>query len=94
MDEKTGNKLVLTDRRLLFLEGVEHVGTFNENEIALDTNMGFLALRGQGLHITQLNLEEGKMVVEGVIASLEFIENKSAKGARSRGKGMLSRIMK
>jgi sporulation protein YabP len=94
VDEKTGNKLVLTDRRLLFLEGVEHVGTFNENEIALDTNMGFLALRGQGLHITQLNLEEGKMVVEGVIASLEFIENKSAKGARSRGKGILSRIMK
>jgi len=94
VEEKNSNKVVLTDRRHLFLEGVEHVGNFDEKEIALDTNMGFLSLRGQGLHITQLNLEEGKLVVEGVISSLEFIENKSARGARSRGKGMLSRIMK
>ena len=84
MEEKTSNKVILTDRRHLFLEGVEHVGNFDEKEIALDTNMGFLYLKGQGLHITQLSLEEGKMVVEGVISSLEFIENKTARGEIGR----------
>lgn len=93
METKGTNKIILTDRKQLVLEGVEYVGNFDDREIALDTNMGFLALRGEGLHITQLSLEEGRLVVEGTVSSLEFHENRSARGKRS-GKGVLSRIMK
>lgn len=94
METKETNKIILSDRKHLILEGVEYVGNFDDREIALDTNMGFLTLRGEGLHITQLSLEEGRLVVEGTVSSLEFIENRSARGGRARGKGVLSRIMK
>ncbi|SFR04471.1 sporulation protein YabP [Desulfoscipio geothermicus] len=86
------NRLVLTDRRYLQVDGVEHVGNFNEKEITLDTNMGFLTLRGEGLHITQLNLESGNLVVEGKINFMEFTDGKGSGGFR--GKGMLNRIFK
>ncbi|AGK99763.1 sporulation protein YabP [Desulfoscipio gibsoniae] len=86
------NRIVLTDRKNLVLDGVEQVGNFNEKEISLVTNMGFLTLRGEGLHITQLNLENGNLVVQGRICALEYIENKTAGGFR--GKGMLNRIFK
>jgi len=94
MESKTdfSNRIVLTDRTHLLVDGVEHVGNFNEKEIILVTNMGWLTLRGDGLHITQLNLESGNLVVEGRICTMEFIENKSA--GSLRGKGMLNRIFK
>lgn len=94
MDQKKdfSNRIFLTDRKHLLVDGVEHVGSFNEKEIGLVTNMGFLTLRGEGMHITQLNLENGNLVVEGRISTMEFIDNKNAGGLR--GKGMLNRIFK
>lgn len=88
------NRLVLTDRKHLVIDGVEHVGKFNEREINLDTNMGQLILRGQGLHITHLNLENGNMVVEGFVCTMEFAERKGSGGMRGGGKGMLDRIFR
>ncbi|MBF7082695.1 sporulation protein YabP [Desulfallas sp. Bu1-1] len=88
------NRLTLTDRKHLVIEGVEHVGKFNDREINLDTNMGLLTLRGQELHITHLNLESGNMMVEGFISSMEFTERKGSVGARGGSKGMLNRIFK
>ncbi len=86
------NRISLTDREHLLIDGVEHVENFNEKEIDLVTNMGFFILRGEGLHITRLNLENGNLVVEGRIRDMEFIDNKSAGSAR--GKGVLNRIFK
>lgn len=86
------NRIILTDRKHLLVDGVEHVGSFNEKEIGLSTNMGLLTLRGEGMHITQLNLENGNLIVEGQISSMEFSEHKNAGGPR--GKGMLNRIFK
>ncbi len=90
--ERVANRLLLTDRKYLVVKGVEHVGKFDEREINLDTNMGLLTLRGEGLHITRLHLENGELVVEGKVVSMVFADGKSAAGAR--GKGMLSRIFK
>lgn len=94
MEDKPKNRLELTDRCLLVLEGVEQVGTFDENEISLATNMGFLLLKGEEMHITELNLERGKLEVQGYISSMQFMEGKSIKGAKDRGKNILNRIFR
>ncbi|WP_066634318.1 sporulation protein YabP [Desulfolucanica intricata] len=94
MESHVQNRILLTDRKHLALEGVQHVGSFDEREICLDTNMGFLLLKGEDLHITQLNLDSGRLVVEGYISSMEFQDGRSAKGMKAKGKGVLSRILK
>ncbi|MHB8157493.1 MAG: sporulation protein YabP [Desulfocucumaceae bacterium] len=91
MDQPVSQKLALIDRKQLELEGVLHVGSFDEREIVLDTTMGILFLKGEGLHIIKLNLDEGTLSVQGYISSLEYKEGKSVRG---KGKSMLSRIMK
>ncbi len=91
MDQRVEQKLTLVDRKRLDLEGVRHVGSFDEREIVLDTNLGVLFLKGEGLNITKLDLNEGTLCVHGFINSMEYRE---AKSARARGKNMLSRLIK
>jgi sporulation protein YabP len=91
VEQGLNQKLTLVDRKQLELEGVRHVGSFDEREIILDTTMGALYLKGEGLHISKLNLDQGTLSVQGYISSLEYKEGKSARG---KGKNMLSRLMK
>jgi sporulation protein YabP len=85
MEEQAGNKVTLTDRKNLALAGVQHVEKFNDDEIMLDTNMGVLSLKGEGLSITQLDLEKGTLTAQGFFAAIQFKE-KSKTIQRLRGK--------
>ncbi|MFZ5632782.1 MAG: sporulation protein YabP [Bacillota bacterium] len=91
MDQRGNQKLTLVDRKELELGGVRHVGSFDEREIVLDTTMGVLYLKGEGLHITRLNLDEGTLSVQGFINVMEYREGKSTGG---KGRNMLSRLIK
>jgi len=94
VEEYGKHVLSIEGRKKLQLEGVQHVGSFDEQEITLDTNMGFLLLKGEGMHITHLNLDQGSLVVEGLINGLEYIEGRSAKGGKAKGKGIMNRLLK
>lgn len=94
MEEYGKHLLSIEGRKKLKLEGVQHVGSFDEQEITLDTNMGFLQLKGEGMHITHLNLDQGSLVVEGFINSLEYVEGRTAKGTKAKGKGFINRLLK
>jgi hypothetical protein len=45
------------------------------------------------MHITHLDLTAGDLIVEGLITSLEYIEQHSKK-IRARGKSILERLIK
>lgn len=90
MNEQVGHSVVINGRKQLSMEGVQHVDSFNESEIALETNMGMLLLKGDGMHITQLNLENGSMEAEGFFISLQYVEGKG----KGKGKRFLGRILK
>lgn len=87
-----GHKVALTDRKQLHLEGVRHVESFDEKEIILETTMGLLTLKGEGLHITHLDLGRGVLSAEGFFVSLAFQEGKSR--GRGGGKGFLRKLVK
>lgn len=80
------HRLSLDDRSSGTLTGVVDVNAFDENQIFLETTKGMLTIRGNGLHISRLQLEEGEADVDGVIESLVYTEN----GAyRKKQKGSL-----
>jgi sporulation protein YabP len=88
-----GQELTLTNRERMEASGVQKVISFDEQEINLETVVGSLILRGEGMHITHLDLTAGDLVVEGLITSLEYIEQHSKK-IRARGKSILERLIK
>lgn len=54
------------------ISGVSDVESFNEQEIVLATEGGYLRIEGEGLHLSKLNLEDGQVAVEGEIIALEY----------------------
>lgn len=72
--------LVLTERTAATLTGVEDVECFNEQIVVLRTTLGSLTLTGENLNISRLDLEDGRLVVEGEIASVEYSRRKRSGG--------------
>lgn len=88
------HQLTLSNREEIKLTGIIRVNNFDEEEIDLETNMGVLAVRGEGLHINQLNIDTGEVAVIGLIKSLQYLEEQGMKNVKRKGKGFLDRILK
>ena len=86
------HSLRLINRKNMELNGVNNVINFDEEKIILQTAEGYLYIMGQELHITALNLDEGKVALEGNVDSMEY----KALGAdiKARSKNILNRLLK
>lgn len=78
------HQLLLEDRQRLTVSGVSDVDSFDETTIVVYTDMGELTIKGEGLHISRLNIETGDLRVEGSIQSLTYAEPAAHGGFFSR----------
>ena len=85
------HKVIIEGRRRTAISAVEDVDSFNENEIIFLTSMGMMTVLGEDLHIAKLNLEEGQLVIEGSIQSLDYADHEEE---RMKHKGVFSRVFK
>lgn len=97
MDDKDfagaeGHVVTITNREQVAVDGVIHVDSFDDQEIIVDTDLGSLSLKGEDLHIKQLNLDDGYLEVEGVINSATYSINPRSRA--NKGKGLLERILR
>lgn len=84
-DRKSGlrHSVTMEKRSNIAITGVVDVLSFDEDSIIADTEMGLLVLKGENLHVSKLNLDEGEVLVEGEIDSLEYNDGQMAKGKGS-----------
>ena len=78
----------LDNRARAVLSGVDDVDSFNEAEVNLITEAGYVTITGIDLHISLLSLEEGKLVVEGQISGIHYTDAAVTEG------GFFSRLFK
>ncbi len=83
------HSVMLENRERAVFSGVEDVESFNEDEVILVTEAGVIALVGQGLHISKLNLDDGQLVVEGFILGVDYEQAPAQKQG-----GLLSKLFK
>src|SRR5690606_5619882 len=88
--ETGDHQLSLKKREELRLTGVVNVESFDDQESIVDTTAGGLIMRGEDLHIGQLNLEAGNLAVHGFIALLQYTGESLGK----RSKGFLGKMFK
>lgn len=80
--------LTLEKREKAVLTGVTDVERFDENEVVLHTHGGRLTLTGSSLHVSSLQLEEGRLLVDGEIDGVQYDG-----GAAPRRGGFLRRAL-
>ena len=77
--------LTLEKREKAVLTGVTDVERFDETEVVLHTHGGRLTLTGTGLHVSSLQLEEGRLLVDGTIDSASYDSGMPRSGGRRGG---------
>nr|MDD6336345.1 sporulation protein YabP [bacterium] len=81
--------IMVENREHIIVTGVQDVESFNEAEVTLVTEGGVLTLIGQGMHIVKLSLEEGQLVLDGLMEAMEYAQQRQ-EGRR----GLFSRMMR
>ena len=54
------HRFSLENRRKAVITGVQDIHSFNENEVLLLSEAGKILLKGEQLHVRNLNLEKGR----------------------------------
>ncbi|MDO4540934.1 MAG: sporulation protein YabP [Syntrophomonadaceae bacterium] len=86
------HQIQISERHTINLTGIKRVLNFDENEISLQSALGVLLIRGHGMHITMLNLDDSRVDVEGNINALEY---KNADNVyKEKSKKVMGRLFK
>ncbi|EFM10881.1 MULTISPECIES: sporulation protein YabP [Paenibacillus] len=83
-------EMTMHNRKLLELTGVRNVDSFDSEEFLLETDLGFLTIRGQNLHMKHLSLEQGLVAIEGLIHSLAYLDGTP----QTKTKGLFGKLFK
>lgn len=86
-EEKTisfPHNLTLESRRHLTVSGVTDIGSYDEQTVIAETEMGELTVKGEGLHIIRMSVDSSELTVEGEISSLVYSELQQQGGFFSR----------
>ncbi|KPV44655.1 hypothetical protein AN477_06705 [Alicyclobacillus ferrooxydans] len=80
MTPSEGHDVSIRGRKNIEVTGVSSVESFDVNQFSLITSGGPLAIRGTNLHMKHLDLEEGVVVIEGTLSSLDYtVDGKNSK---------------
>jgi sporulation protein YabP len=80
----------MLNRKVLEISGVSNVESFDSEEFLLETECGFLNIRGQNLHIKHLSLEQGLVAIEGHVNSIIYLDGTAA----DKSKGIFGKLFK
>ena len=83
------HEVIMTNRQTLEVSGVIGVESFDSEEFLLETDCGYLGVRGQGLHLKTLDLEQGIVAIEGQLLDVSYLDIKE-----ERQKNFLGRIFR
>lgn len=78
MEENKPKSLIkVENRKSCYLEGVKKLDSFDDKEFLIETTDGYLHIKGKGLALGTMNMDEGILTIQGNIDSIVYI-NKTA----------------
>lgn len=83
------HRISLESRKQCKVSGVTDVLSFDENAVLLETVDGMLLIKGEGLHVSRINLDKGETDIEGKTDSFSYSERNSL---AKKGEGLLTRL--
>lgn len=88
--EDKKSSLKLDNRKKLSLSGVVEVISFNDENIILNTILGTLTIKGEGLKMNKLDVQNGEVMITGIVNSCIYTTSEVKKDKDS----IISRLFK
>ena len=65
----------IAERKNILVTGVKKIESFDNEEFLMDTTLGFLNIKGEGLEIIKLDTYQGNVSIKGRVDSLIYMDN-------------------
>ena len=59
------HEIKITDRSVISLSGINKISSFDDQEFLMESNMGVILLKGEGLEIVKLDTHDGNVKKKG-----------------------------
>ena len=88
MEDENKSSLSLEDRKKLVLTGILEVISFDDEKISLNTKLGNLSIKGEGLKMNKLDVQDGEVIIVGTVVSIIY----SGKNVAKNKENIIKRI--
>ena len=65
----------IAERKNILVTGVKKIESFDNEEFMMDTTLGFLVIKGNGLEIIKLDTYQGNVSIKGQVDSLSYMDS-------------------
>ena len=76
------HSISINERKNIIITGVKKIDSFDDEEFLLETNMGYIIIKGTNLEIIKLDTYQGNISIKGKINSLNYVENLNKKESK------------
>lgn len=87
----SNHSITINERKNIVITGVKKIDSFDNEEFLLETNMGYILLKGSELEIMKLDTYQGNVSIKGKINSFNYMESANKK---EKEDSMFSKLFK
>lgn len=84
------HEIKVVDRNIISLSGISKIVSFDDQEFLMESNMGMILLKGEGLEIVKLDTHDGNVKIKGKLISYAYIDNMK----KSKEESLLAKLFK
>ena len=90
MNSYGSHEVKITDRSIITLSGINKINSFDDQEFLMESNMGMILLKGEGLEIVKLDTHDGNVKIKGKLYSIAYMDNMK----KNKDESLLSKLFK
>ena len=75
----SNHSISINERKNIVITGVKKIDSFDNEEFLMETNMGYIVIKGEELEIVKLDTYQGNVSIKGRISSLAYMESANKK---------------
>ena len=84
--DSSKHEIKVVDRNVIYLSGIDKIISFDNEEFLMESIMGIILLKGEGLEIIKLDTHDGVVSIKGTINSLIYDDGKKKNNESLIGK--------
>jgi len=91
LETSLSHTVSINDRKNIVISGIKKIDSFDNEEFLMESTLGYIIIKGEGLEIIKLDTFSGNVSIKGKVNSLNYIDEKSKK---EKEEGIIGRLFK